>query len=285
MARFISPITDIKPNGTVSFFDSNTNAAKLTYKDELETIPNLLAVPVNANGNLPNVWFSGSAAVIFLDEFGVQYAARNPVGEEIGIGNFTGWSAAVSYSINDITIGSNGSFYLSITDGNQNNDPSTPDPINWEEIRFIGVWNTNITYTIGDVVQTSDGILWRSLTATSGNNPSTDNGTNWALPVSISSSWVTKAIDFTAIDDESYQIDASSNTVDVTIPTLAIGDPFVFHNLITSTFKVQILNPTQTIKGINGNITATTNMEISAGQSVQIIATSTTILSIVGVLL
>ncbi len=31
------------------------------------------------------------------------------------------------------------------------------DPVNWEEVRFIGVWNTNIIYVIGDVVQTVNG--------------------------------------------------------------------------------------------------------------------------------
>lgn len=285
MARFISPITDIKPNGSVNFLDANTNLDKLTYKDELETIPNELSVAVNANGNLAfNVFFSGSATVIYLDEFGTQYASRTPVGEEVGIGNFTQWSVNISYNIPDITIGSNDKFYMSITDANQGNDPVT-DSTNWEEIRFIGVWNTNITYSIGDVVQTSDGNLWRAVTATAGNNPSSDDGTNWAVPVAISNLWVTKAVDFNAVSGESYQIDASANTVDITIPVLAIGDSFIFHNLITSTFKVQILNPIETIKGITGDISATTNMEIEAGQSVQIVATSATVLTIVGVLL
>ena len=90
--------------------------------------------------------------------------------------------------------------------------------------------------------------------------------------------------DFTAVAKESYQIDASANTVDITLPVLAIGDPFVFHNLITSTFKVQVLNPIETIKGKGGDIAAATNMEIEPGQSVQLVTKTTTILSIVGVL-
>jgi hypothetical protein len=178
MPRFISPITDIKPLGSVSFFDSNTNADKLTYKDELETIANLLTIPVDAGGNLPNIFFSGSASVVYLDQFGVQYAARNPVGEEAGIGNFTNWVNVITYSVGDITIGADGAIYMSISDANQGNDP-VDSPAEWEEIRFIGVWDTNITYSIGIVVQTDDGSLWKAVIAQSGNDPLSDDGTNW----------------------------------------------------------------------------------------------------------
>ena len=114
MTRFVSPITDLKPLGSVQFFESGTNTYKITYKDDLETIPNDLSIPVNANGNLPNIFFSGSAKVIYIDEFDVQYAARDPVGEDVGLGNFTTWSDVVSYDINDIVKGSNGRFYASL---------------------------------------------------------------------------------------------------------------------------------------------------------------------------
>jgi hypothetical protein len=184
MPRFISPITDIKPLGSVSFFDANTNADKLTYKDELETIANLLTIPVDAGGNLPNIFFSGSASVVYLDQFGTQYAARNPVGEEVGIGNFTPWSNVITYSVGDITIGADGAIYMSISDSNQGNNP-IDSPAEWEEIRFIGVWDANITYTIGIVVQTDNGDLWKSVTAQSGNAPASDDGTNWKLAVAI----------------------------------------------------------------------------------------------------
>jgi hypothetical protein len=183
MPRFISPITDIKPLGSVSFFDANTNANKLTYKDELETIANLLTIPVDAGGNLPNIFFSGSASVIYLDQFGTQYAARNPVGEEAGVGNFTNWVNVITYSVGDITIGADGALYMSISDSNQGNDP-IDSPAEWEEIRFIGVWDTNITYSIGIVVQTDDGSLWKAVISQSGNNPLSDDGTNWLPAVS-----------------------------------------------------------------------------------------------------
>lgn len=178
MARFISPITDMKPNGSLRFFKSGTSTTLVTYKDELETIANPTIVPVLPNGNVQNVFYQGSAKVIYLDEFDQQYAERDPVGGEKELGDFTLWDTTVTYDLNDIVEGSDGKFYISLSNGNQANDPTTT-PTEWAEIRFIGVWNTNILYAIGDVVQTSDGNLWKALTASAGNNPSTDDGSNW----------------------------------------------------------------------------------------------------------
>lgn len=180
MARFVSPITDMKPNGSLRFFKSGTNSILVTYKDELETpgLENPVIVPVLPNGNVQNVFFSGSAKVIYLDENDVQYAERDPVGGERELGDFTLWDAAVTYDINDIVEGSNGRFYQSLSNGNQSNDP-TLIATSWKEIRFIGVYNVNVTYSIGDVVQTTDGNLWKALTITVGDDPSTDTGTNW----------------------------------------------------------------------------------------------------------
>jgi hypothetical protein len=88
--------------------------------------------------------------------------------------------------------------------------------------------------------------------------------------------------DFTGVASESRQIDASANTIDVTLPVLVAGDSFIYHNLITSTFKVQILNPIETIKGKGGDIAPAINMELAPGDSVQMVAKSSTVLSIVG---
>lgn len=293
MARFVSPITDIKPNGSVRFFDSNTNADKVTYKDDVESIPNELAVPVDANGNLPNIFFSGSAAVIYLDQFDVQYYARNPVGGERELGDFSPWDAQVSYDLNDIVEGSNNKIYRSLSSGNINNDPTLVST-QWEEIRFIGVWNANIIYSIGVVVQSNSGLLWRSLTATAGNNPASDDGTNWLPAIDGSkvpeiidleelNEWKDKSTDFEAISTEAYQVSGASNTVDISLPAIAINDSFIFHNNKSSTFKVQILNPDYTINGQSGSFSAGTDIELVPGNSVQMVASSSTVLDIVGV--
>ena len=279
MPRFISPITDIKPLGYIQFFDSNTNADKITYKDELESIANPLQIPVDTNGNLPNIFFSGSASVIYVDQFDQQYYARNPVGEEIGLGNFTAWSNVVSYDLNDIVIGSDDEFYKSLTNANQGNDPTTSE-VNWEQINFIGVWNTNITYNVGEIVQTNNGNLWKALTATSGNDPSADDGTNWAI--SIDAQWVNKSAAFTVFAGKQYQIDGSGGAVDAALKiAYAVGDVITVHNESISTSLVRLTNTALTIKGPKGTITSADNLELAPGDTVRLVAKTTTILEVV----
>lgn len=247
-------------------------------------------------GFVPNIFFSSLAKLIVQDEFGVQYIERDPVGSITSGSGSLLWSESVTYSLNDLVKGSNSKYYTSLISNNVSNDP-TVSLVQWSEVRFTGMWNTNETYSIGDVVQSANGDLWKAITATAGNDPTTDSGTNWLPAINGSklveitalenlNSWgIPETSDFTGATNESRQIDASSNTVDILIPALVAGDSFIYHNMITSTFKVQILNPTQTIKGQIGDFSAGTNIEIEPGQSVQMVAVSSTILSITGVLL
>ena len=248
------------------------------------------------NGNLPNIFYTGVAKVIFVDEFNVQYAERDPVGADSSSGGFSLWSSVVTYPLNEYVQGSDGNLYKSKTANNIGNDPTTSAE-EWEQVNFVGVWNTNITYSIGNVVQTSTGNLWKALTGTAGNDPEADDGTNWLPAIDGAkvpevaalqelNDWgIPKTSDFTGTASESRQVDASANTVDISLPALTTGESFIYHNMITSTFKVQILNPTETIKGQIKDFSAGVNVEISPGQSVQLVALSTTTLSIVGVLL
>ena len=144
----------------------------------MQSIPNAHPVLCDASGNTPNIFYQGSAKLVVLDEFDVQYIERDPVGGEKELGAFVLWDTTVTYDVNDIVLGSDGLFYKSLSNANTANDPTTT-PTEWEEIRFIGMWNTNVTYAIGEVVQTSNGNLWKAQTATAGNDPSSDNGTNW----------------------------------------------------------------------------------------------------------
>jgi len=173
----------MKPLGSIFFFKSGTNSPLITFADDLESIQNPAQIDVNADGNIPNIFFSGSARVKYLDEFGQQYAERDPVGGERELGDFTLWDTQVLYGLNDIVEGSNGRFYISLTNSNQSNDP-TLDATKWGEIRFIGVYNVNITYGIGNIVQTTNGNLWKSVVSSNLNNdPATDAGTNWLIAI------------------------------------------------------------------------------------------------------
>ena len=185
MSRFVNPIPQYKPNSKLFFFKSGTNSQLTTYKDQFEGTANTHPVLTDSAGFVPNIFFSGSAKLIVLDENDVQYIERDPVGGEKELGDFTLWDTVVTYDKNDIVEGSDGAFYISLSNGNQENDPvSTPS--SWSEIRFIVVWNTNQTYDIGDIVQTSEGNLWKSLVGSNiGNNPSLDSGTNWVPAVDV----------------------------------------------------------------------------------------------------
>ena len=178
MSRFINPVPEYRSNSSLYFFKSGTNTRLTTYADENQNIPNPHPIVTDSLGNVPNVFYQGSAKLVVTDETGEQYISRDPVGGEKELGDFTLFDTTVSYDLNDIVEGSDGNFYQSLTNANQSNDPVT-SPVNWELINFVGTWNTNINYTIGIVVKTTDGNLWKSQSVNAGNNPVTDDGTNW----------------------------------------------------------------------------------------------------------
>jgi hypothetical protein len=135
----------------------------------------------------------------------------------------------------------------------------------------------------GTVARLITGERYAVLTTNSGDGVLLANG-NYANLISEATRWKQKTANFTSVARESNEVDASANAVNISLPVLIAGDVFTYHNSITSTNKVQILNPTQFIMGKGGNILAGNNMEIEAGQSVQLVAKSTTALSIVGAL-
>jgi hypothetical protein len=275
MPRFINPVPEYRPNSKLYFYNSNTNTQLVTYKDSLQSIQNAHPVLTDAAGNTPNVFFSGSAKLIVLDENDVQYIERDPVGDEIALGNFADWSAVVTYDLNDIATGSDNLFYLSLINDNTGNDP-TISASTWEEIRFISMWNTNVSYAIGDVVQTSVGNLWKSLTAAAANNPETDDGTNWKE--ATSNPWINKSANFSILANKRYQIDGSGGAVDAALASAYVaGDVIIIHNESISTSLVRLTNTALTIKGPNSTITTADNLELTAGDTAHIVMKTTTL--------
>ena len=277
-------------NGYLQFFENETAIPLSTYNDDAQTIINPADVPLDGEGRLTlNVYASVPATAKVFNSADVEQESADNVlprgGSSSGV-VFGDWDSSATYEAGDIVKGSDGNNYISIGDDNTGNNPISSS-LYWKEWPFITRWNANVTYALYECVQTSSGNIWKAQTATAGNDPETDDGTNW-LPAIYNplDSWeVPETANFTGVKNESRQIDASSNTVDITLPTLVAGDSFVYHNLITSTFKVQILNTGVTIKGTEGDIAAGTNLELGAGNSVQMVAISPTVLSIVGALL
>ena len=174
--------------GKIHFFEPGQQSEqfrKNTFADVNLTIPNTNPVRLSAAGRPPNIFFSGSARAVLTDKDDVQLSVRDPVGGDSTLGAFSDWNSETVYNIPDIVIGADGSFYLSLTDGNEGNDP-TSTPTNWTQIRFIRVWNTNEIYGVGQIVEGSDGLLYSSVTAANtGNDPIADV-INWKAAVEAS---------------------------------------------------------------------------------------------------
>lgn len=184
--NYIDPISsEFGPlkEGKLYFFESQTNTPLTTYKDAFLTIPNTHPVILDAGGNVPNVFFEGTARVVLTDQNDVQQWERDPVGGENEFGQLSLWQPTVEYGSNDYVIGSDGKIYKSRNASNTGNDPTT-SPNDWLEQEFLGVWNNTFPYAIGNIVRTSTGNLWKSLTANNlTNDPETDSGTNWTPAV------------------------------------------------------------------------------------------------------
>lgn len=169
-------------SGKIYFYEPGTNSPKDTFADVNLTIPNTNPVVLSAAGRPPNIFFSGSARAVLTSADDTQLSVRDPVGGDATDGAFSDWNADTVYNSPDIVVGSDGNFYLSISDGNEGNDPAA-SPTDWTQVRFIRVWNVNETYDIHQIVQGSGGLLYRSLTnSNTGNDPVT-NLANWGAAV------------------------------------------------------------------------------------------------------
>jgi hypothetical protein len=134
---------------------------------------------------MPNTFFSGSARGTLTDSDEVQFWDIDPIGATETEGAFTSWNSTTAYNVPDIVVGSDNLFYISITNDNQNNDPTT-DAINWSEARFTRIWNVNETYSIDRIVEGSNGLLYSSRTNSNiGNDPISDT-INWKEAVETS---------------------------------------------------------------------------------------------------
>lgn len=175
-------------NGYLKFFESGTNnTTKNTYADINETIANANPVPLTAAGRCPNVFGTGTYNVISYTSDMVQIQQFDPVNVSDAAGQFSSWDSVTIYGIGDLVIGSDDAYYRSLINNNENQDP-TISPGQWEQVKFVGVWNINVTYAIGDCVYGSDGVLYRSSTSPNlGNDPTvtTSDWINSSIPVWI----------------------------------------------------------------------------------------------------
>ena len=172
--------------GKLYFYESGTTTLKNTYADINLTIPNTNPVILTAAGRQPNIFFNGNAKGILVDKNDVQILVRDPVGET-GTNFGDPWVATRIYSTNSVVIGSDGVYYRSLANGNQNNNPTTTSGF-WTLLYSVQ-WNAGITYDIGAVV-TYDNQQYQSLqTSNLNQNPETQT----AYWVGLEFAWIATA--------------------------------------------------------------------------------------------
>tara|TARA_R110002096_G_scaffold57029_6_gene144992 strand:+ start:120 stop:752 length:633 start_codon:yes stop_codon:yes gene_type:complete len=191
MGRYIDPVPQYSDdagnplaNGKLYLFKTGTNDFIDVFSDVNSSIPAPNPVILTAAGRVPPTFYSGSAKGILTKNDETQIWVRDPIGGENSEGVFSGWNSLTIYNENDIVTGSDGNFYIAISDGVQGQDP-LDNPADWTQIKFNRVWNPNETYGINDIVQASDGKIYIGLTADNTNNNPIIDDANWGPPVSF----------------------------------------------------------------------------------------------------
>ena len=217
MARFGSLDTqyfddagDPLVSGKIYFYETGTTTPKNTYADINYTIANSNPVILTAAGRQPNIFFDGVAKAILTKSDDTQILVRDPVGDTAStFGN--AWIASKDYNANDVVQGSDGEFYVSLVNGNVNNNPVTTSGY-WTFLYSVE-WNSGTTYKLGSVV-TYQTIVYQSLqNANLNKNPSTE--TSWWVPIQLVwSSTATYAINANVVgtDGVLYTSLQNSNT-------------------------------------------------------------------------
>jgi hypothetical protein len=268
MPRYISPqpqyFTGLGiplTGGLLYFYEPSTLIPKDTYSNAALSIPNTNPIALATNGSpAVDIWLNGVYRVRLLDENGNLQWDKDPVGGDSSDRlAYQDWAAGISYDIGDIVTGSNGRYYVSITEPNINNDPIS-SAVNWTESRLLRVYNANETYQIGAVVQAADGFLWKAKAITAGSTPAIGSAF-WEPAVDGLYRFVTR--DFTVISANSaitvlggpYFVNGNYT---VTLPdsaTVSVGKAIYVTKPMTATVIVSVGAGPALIE--QGRITAT----------------------------
>jgi hypothetical protein len=184
--QYLDNAGDPLAEGKLYFYESGTTTPKTTYSDVNNSIPNTNPVLLSAAGRQPNIFFDGVAKVILTDNDDVQLIVRDPVGETAtDFGDQ--WVSTKIYNATDVVLGSDGTYYRSLINGNQNNNPVTTTG-NWTLLYSVE-WNAGITYQVGAVV-TYDGEQYQSLQGSNLNQNPSSASSYWVL---LSFAWLATA--------------------------------------------------------------------------------------------
>ena len=167
------------PEGKLYFYDSGTTNFRTTYADSGLSIANSNPVLLDGAGRVPSIFLEGNYRAILTDKDDNQIWELDPVTGTSGSAQFSDWLITTTYVLNDIVRGSDGKYYISITNSNLGNDP-TSSTVNWSEMVFITMWNANQTYNTNETV-TYSGVFYSSLIDNNTANQPDTSPTEWAL--------------------------------------------------------------------------------------------------------
>lgn len=192
MARFSNPVPqfldengDPVPGGSLTFFSVGTTTKKAVYSDPNFTNQTENPVVLDSEGRVPDFFIDGAYKVTFRRSDGTLVWERDNVAGDETTGAFEEWNSQFIYDDGDFVRGTDGNYYVSLTDNNIGSDPTSQPSSSWTQVRVIRVWNSLETYVQDSIVQASDGGLYVSLNNSNlGNDPTTDAAGNWkpALP-------------------------------------------------------------------------------------------------------
>jgi len=175
--------------GLIDFFKSGStdDADRITtFADPGQKIPNPNPVILSAAGKVPPIFYDGQANVVIRTAGGTQVEAKGTFPSLAATGTaFAGWDALITYESDQIVIGSDGRYYISILAVNLANDPTTTTG-KWQEIRFTDVYDAAETYNIGRIaIATADNLYLSRINANLNNEPSA-SPTEWKIMTAAS---------------------------------------------------------------------------------------------------
>jgi hypothetical protein len=227
--RFANPVTqyedtggDLLIEGFLVFYETGTVTKKPVYDSQNLTDELSNPVKLSGSGAVPNIWLDGNYKVRLHENdgaggLGPQIWERDPVGESAGAASFgASWASTTIYSVDDIVKGSDGEYYISIINSNQNNDPVSA-PAAWSQLEWFNVWNATETYA-EDAIVSHGGDLYRSKADGNLNNTPTAASANWDITIIDAGIQTTKLADLSV---------ATAKINDLAVTTGKIADDAV----------------------------------------------------------
>lgn len=171
--RFYSPVIKYTtsnltslPGALLYFYETGTTTPKTTWSDPERDTASAHPVVALADGTFPPIFINGIYRVELKNAAGTTQPGWpvDDVGTPATGSPFQEWSSTYSYSQDDI-ISYSGSFYISLTNSNVGNTPSS-SPLNWQKILLIYSptaesflnGNANGTYTWETIAQTKSSL-------------------------------------------------------------------------------------------------------------------------------